>query len=77
MKWPLPEHWKAETMLKDMPADELLTLEMDGRPAFHTTPRLLMEINRISGTLFIDQIEWAFSNAPMPKPVPLPIYSRA
>lgn len=61
MKWPLPENWKAETMLKDMPPDEPLTLNLEGQPDFHTTPRLLMEIRGVGGSLFIDQVEWALS----------------
>ena len=61
MKWPMPENWKSETMLKDLVPDEPLTLRLEGRRDFHTTPRLLMEVRGISGILCIDQIEWALS----------------
>lgn len=50
-------------MLKDLTPDEPLTLKLDGKADFHTTPRLLIEIRGISGALCMDQIEWAFSNA--------------
>ena len=61
MKWPRTENWKAETMLRELPLDEVLTIERPGRSPLRTTPREIMRKSRVDSTLFIDQVERTFS----------------
>lgn len=65
MKWPRTENWKAETQLKELHPDELLTIMRPGQPALRVTVRELIEEAGISGALTIEQVEWAFSDRPL------------
>lgn len=53
--------WKSETMLRDLAPDHRLKILIPRRPPVITTPRELMQQGRISGTLCLDQVEFAFS----------------
>ena len=66
MKWPRTENWKAETMLKELHPDEVLAIVRPGQATLHLTVRELIHEARISGTLTIEQVEWAFSDRPLP-----------
>lgn len=61
MTRPRTDNWKSETMLMQLDPNEILTIDRPGLPPLRVTPRELMGEGRISGTLFIDQIEWAFT----------------
>ena len=67
MKWPRTENWKAETMLKELHPDEVLTITRPGKTPLHLTVHELINEARISGTLTIEQVEWAFSDRPLPR----------
>lgn len=66
MKWPRTENWKSETLLKALHPDEVLTIVRPGQATLHLTVRELISEARISGTLTIEQVEWAFSDRPLP-----------
>ncbi len=66
MKWPRTENWKAETMLRELNPNEVLTIARQGQAPLRATAHELMREGRISGTLTIEQVEWAFSPRPLP-----------
>lgn len=53
--------WKSETMLRDLAPDRPLKIVIPQRPPVITTPHELMQQGRMSGTLCLDQVEFAFS----------------
>ncbi len=64
---------KNETKLMDLEPDQPLVIEGAGRAPIWTTPRELMRVGRLSGHLYLDQVEQAFSghdyeqNGPRPQ----------
>lgn len=53
---------KSETRLMDLDPDRPIVIELDGAPPIFTTPRELMRVGRLSGHLYLDEIERIFAS---------------
>lgn len=53
---------KSETRLIDLDPDRPIVIELDGTAPIFTTPRELMRVGRISGHLYLDEIERIFAS---------------
>lgn len=52
--------WKRDTRLAELPAYQALVFVRGGREAMRTTAHDLMREGRISGSLCLDMLAWAF-----------------
>lgn len=53
---------KSETRLMDLDPDRRIIIELDGAAPLFTTPRELMRVGRLSGHLYLDEIERIFAS---------------
>lgn len=53
---------KSETRLMDLDPDRPIVIELGGAAPLFTTPRELMRVGRLSGQLYLDEIEGIFAS---------------
>ena len=53
--------WKSETMLRDIPPGQIIQVWRERRMIVAVTAHDLIFEGRMSGTLCLDQVEWAFN----------------
>ncbi len=53
---------KSETRLMDLDPDRQIVIELEGAAPLFTTPRELMRVGRLPGTLYLDEVERIFAS---------------